>query len=633
MLYNTEEFPNYVRTAGKITIVTAFAGLMVFVAAFVIDFGTKTLNSVAAQNNYSTTTLKVLNTPPTFIVGAYEVIESSTSSPTNSGDVQQWSALGSDSNGAPYFLLICESSTATATANAAADSGSLGTAPPECAPGTVQYAVSAGTVSDTLATAATTTLEWGTGQFLEQQNWTAWVCDDDELSPQCSIASSSGLAATNSSPFNINNRPVLTDFYNDGPVDPGGTIQFLSTSTDLDTLDVEDSLTLVVCNTNTYNTSTNDCSAGFIASTTFPDILSDAVATYTVAAITRDDTYEAYGFLVDVHGHEAAANPIQFDFDVNNVAPTVLGGDINLNEGSDITLLTLGGQTTGFTLDFTIRDANSCVNALGGDEISTDSNDHLISVFRSNNSTTTCSGVAADYDPNDCYVNGVNTSVWNLSCTATTTCAGPTQDDIDYACDFPLWFLADPSDNGVNTPTAFEQSVWTAGLAASDDDFATGTMATTSISVELNSLAGIDIADANIAFGEVIPGANVNLTATSVAQNVGNTGLDQLVQGESMCDPIFSPGSCANSATSTIPASEQQFSSTSLQLYNSALATALSSTTPAEVELDIIKTTSTTSPAFGTTYWGIAVPASITLAGDYQGLNTFSAVVAEPTDW
>jgi hypothetical protein len=51
------------------------------------------------------------------------------------------------------------------------------------------------------------------------------------------------------------------------------------------------------------------------------------------------------------------------------------------------------------------------------------------------------------------------------------------------------------------------------------------------------------------------------------------------------------------------------------------------------VELDVNKSTSTSTPNEGVTYWGIAVPISITLAGNYNGLNTFTAVTAEPGDW
>lgn len=620
MLYKSDEFPKYVKTAGKITVFTALAGLTVFFFALVFDFSANELSKASAQT--ATTTLTVINTPPEFTLNPYEVVESSTSSPTNSGDVVQWAAIGTDSNSAPYFLLIC-STNASPTANAASGPGNLGSAPPACGGG-IQWGVSASTTSGSLATVSTTTVE----AMSESNDWYAWVCDDDPVNPRCNNIAEQGDYATSSSPFNVNHRPVLTNISNTGPVDPGGVIAFQSTSSDPDVVDAADEIYLVICGDTSYNTTTNTCDTNFIASTTI-SMLSDATATYTVASIIRDDTYVANGYLVDEHGHEASANPINSNFDVNNVAPTVLGGDIDLNGGSDLVLSVPAGETTGFTLDFTIRDANSCVNAASTSEIT----NFGVAIFRSNNSTTTCDSTSGSYDPNDCYASQLATTTWNLSCTATSTCASPLQDYVDYSCTFPLWFVADPSDSGPNTPAAFQATNWTAGVYGVDDDAAIGSMTTTSNPVDLTSFAAISIAADEIAYGGIEPGNDSGtLSATSSALNVGNTGLDQEVRGESMCSTFSATTSCPVSATSTIPENQQQFASTTLP-YGDVLALALSSTTNQEVELDVQKTTSTSTPNTATTYWGIAVPASITLAGSYQGLNTFTAVVAEPTDW
>lgn len=611
------------RTAGKITVVTALAGLLVFVVAFIFDIGSQELSKVSAQT--ASTTLTVLNTPPSFVVNAYEVTESSTSTPTNSGDTIVWSALGNDSNGAPYFLLVC-STNASPTPNAAADIFSLGTAAPDCGGG-IQWGVSTGTVSNTVATVSTTTTE--VAPFAEVNNWFAWVCDDDPSNPRCNTVPVQGYSATNSSPFNVNSRPVLTDFYNNGPLDPGGTLTFFSTSSDPDVVGGEDDIYLVVCQTNTdYNPVTNTCDANFLASTTI-SVQSDATAAYTLAAVVRDDTYPAYGYIVDSHGHEALANPIQANFDVNNVAPTVLGGDIDLNGGIDLVLSVPGGETLGSTLDFTIRDANSCLNAASSSEITNFS----VAVLRSGVGTTTCNASAGSYDPNNCYPSGVATTTWNLSCSAVTTCASPLQDAIDYTCTFPLWFVADPTDAGPNTPAALAADTWTAAVAGIDDDYATGTLATSSSPVDLTSFSSLDILANEIAYGGIEPGDDTGtLVATSTLINVGNTGLDQEARGDSMCGTYTTVTPCPVSASSTIPESEQKFSSTTLA-YSSPLALTLSSTTDKEVELDVPKTTATSTPQQGTTYWGIAVPISITLAGNYQGLNTFTAVTAEPGDW
>lgn len=625
MSYNTDQFPKYVRTAGKITIFTALVGLMVFMVAFVFDVGTHELNKVSAQT--ATTTLTVLNTPPVFTIEPYEVVESSTSTPTNSGDVIQWSSVGTDSNGAPYFLLVC-STNASPTANAAPDAGSLGTVPPDCGGG-IQWGVSVGTPSGSLATVSTTTEEAGTGQFLEIQEWYAWVCDDDPFNPRCVNTPSQGLYATSSSPFNVNDRPTFTTLINNGPVDPGASLTFYSTSTDPDVVGGADNIYLVVCGTNSdYNTTTNTCDANFISSTSL-SMITDASATYTVASIIRDDTYGAYGYIVDEHGHESLSNPLQADFDVNNVAPTVLGGDIDLNGGANLVLTLPATETPGFTLDFTIRDANSCLNAASSSEIT----GYDVAIFRSNQSTTTCDGSAGTYDPNDCYPNGLATTTWNLTCSAVTTCASPLQDFMDYTCTFPLWFVADPTDAGVNTPASFANTNWTAGVAGIDDDAATGAMPTTTLAVELNSFAAIGIEANEITYGAIEPGSDSGtLSATSTALNIGNTGLDQEVLGDSMCGTYSLATPCPSYATSTIPENQQKFASSSLS-YGSGLAIALSSTTNQEVELDVNKTTSTSTPNTADTYWGIAVPVAITLAGSYQGLNTFTARTAEAIDW
>ena len=608
-------------TAGKITILTALTGVMVFVVAFLFDAGTQQLNKVSAQT--ASTSLTVLNTPPSFTLNAYEVISSSSTNPTNSGDVVQWRAIGSDTNNAPYFLLICNTN-ASPTANAAPDLGSLGTVPPSCGGGATRWGVSAGTASGAAATVSTTTTE--VAPFLEDNNWYAWVCDDDPTNPRCNNIPVQGYSATNSSPFHVNKRPVLTDFGNNGPVNPGGTLTFYSSSTDPDTVPGEDTIKLVVCQTNSYNTTTNTCSSGFLASTTV-GVTADASAVYSLASIVRDDVYGAYGFIVDQYGHEALANPINENFTVNNVAPTTLSGDIVLNEGNDITLTVAADETTGFDLDFVLRDANSCVNTSGtpGSEFA----GYRAAVYRTAIGTTTCNSTAGSYNPNNCYPSQASTATWNLVCTPDTgTCSGPGDDTMTYNCEFPLWFVADPTD----AVSPYAADTWSAAVAGVDDDSAIGPLVA-GAARELISFTAIDLVTAEIPYGALEPGSNSGtLSATTELLSVGNTGIDQQVQGESMCTTFAVGNECPVSTTSTVPENQQKFASTSLS-YGSVLALSLSSTSPTEVELDINKTTSTSTPSSGLTYWGIAVPSSITLAGSYEGLNTFYGVTAEPGDW
>lgn len=638
MSYNKENFPQYVKTAGKISIATALTGLAVFLFAFVFDVGTQEFNRVSAQS--ATTTLTVLNTPPSFTLEPYEVIGSATTTPTNSGDVIQWSAIGTDSNGAPYFLLVC-STNASPTANAASGPGNLGSAPPVCGGG-VQWGVSASTTSGALATVSTTTAEGGLFSTSTPNQWYAWVCDDDPNNPRCNSIPSQGLYATSSSPFHVNSRPVFTAFGNNGPKDPGTDITFYSTSSDPDTLGGEQNIFLVVCSTNSdYNPSTNTCDANFIASTTI-NMTDDASATKTLAAILRDNTYAAYGYVVDQYGHEAVTNPINVNFVVNNVAPTISGGDISLNGGSDITLTTPGGETSGFTINFKLKDANSCLNAASSSEFAAVES-QLVSVFKSSLGTTTCDGTSGSYDPNDCYPSGVGTTTWNLSCSADYSCASPLSDEMDYTCTFPLWFIADPTDAA--SPDVLDN--WSVAVAGMDDDGLVSSMATTSNPKELITSPFFDIGNNSISYNKagagIEPGDNSGtLSATSTTINLGNAGLDQTLDGESMCGTFAVGNECKDSATSTIPEWRQQFATTSYAYDADATEGGvlldpnilqLSSSTVQELELNLQKPNSTSTQFTKNIYWGIAVPGTISLAGAYTGLNTFYMQVSEAVDW
>jgi hypothetical protein len=334
--------------------------------------------------------------------------------------------------------------------------------------------------------------------------------------------------------------------------------------------------------------------------------------------------------LVDQHGHTASTNPRVNNFVVNNVAPTILSGDITLNGGSNLVLTIPGNETTGYTLQFKVRDNNSCKNAANGSEIT----GYRVALHRSSFATTTCTGLSGSYNPNNCYASAVPTAVWNISCTASSTsCTGATDIDVIYNCTFPLWFVADPTDAGPNTPAAFAADTWKAAVLGTDDNGLSSSLVDGSSPVELISFTALDLISAQIPYGALEPGNNSGtLSSSTTVRSLGNTGLDQQVTGDSMCGTYSVPTKCRVSATSTIPENQQKFSSSSLS-YASAGSLTLSSTTAKEVELNVHKTTSTTTIQTGTTYWGIAVPIAITLAGSYKGLNSFIAKTAEAIDW
>ena len=627
MSYHNQEFPKYMHTAGKISVLAAIVGLAVFIFAFIVDVGHQEIQKVSAQT--ASTSLQVLNTPPTFVVEPFEITPSSTTTPTNSGDVVTWSATGNDANGADYYLLVCDQDIAPIPTQSGA---------PTCGGGAIQWGVSGATPSDDPATVSTTTIEFAddaSTPFDESNDWYAWVCDGDDFQPECIVNASQGVVATGSSPFNMNQRPVLNSAAPAGSIDPGETLTFTSDSTDPDTVDDPDELILIVCqNSGDYNPATDSCDANFLASTTAV-FTSNAEASTSTAAILRDGVRPAHAFLIDQHGHEALAN-FSADFTVNNVAPTVLSGDVVLNGGTDFVLTNAAaGETTGFSLDFTITDANSCVNTtdVSGSEIT----GFETAIYRTDVGTTTCNPTAASYDPNSCYENSQAPAVWNLNCTASSTsCSGATDDTIIYECTFPLWFVADPTDDGPH-----DGSSWSAAVAGIDDQFATSSLVQGATPVGLISAPYFSLVTAEIPYGGLAPGDGFsNLggptgSASTTIENIGNTGLDQELDGSAMCPPFVSTSSdCSLAGTSTVFAESQQFGTSTSITYGGVGAFTLPTTTiasPELLDLNVVETVATSTYAQGLTYWGIAVPGTVTVAGTYTGLNTFYQVI--DADW
>lgn len=627
MTYDFKSLPE-MNTVGKISIITAVSCVVIFAVVFLLNVGQKEVQKAIAQS--ATTTLTVLNTPPDWIATstfAIESIESSTSTPTNSGDVITWTGIATDSNSAPYFMIVCAEDVSPVAATAT-NISSLGTAPPSCAPGVVEWGVSASTTSGQQATVSTTTTE--SAPFSERERWYAWVCDDDPINARCNTATSTGNNATNSSPFHVNSRPVFSDFYNSGPADPGAQVVFYSTSTDPDIIGGEDEVQLIVCRDTDYNPATNQCGAGGTwATTTTPLPFASSSATSTLGSPLRDQDYGAYGYLVDEHGHEAigALQGAIATITVNNVAPTVTGSLIEIENGGNITLIVEGGETPGFTLNFTTVDNNSC-DAVGGglgDEVVS----YGVSLYPSGVGSTTCEIGIGPYNVNNCYTTAY--TPWNLVCVAsTTTCTGTDDPSMEWNCTFPLWFTADPTDNG---PRSGEN--WIAGVFAIDDDGASTTGSESDDPTQLGSLQGIALGSDSgfIPYPSLEPGSDSGSTnATNSILATGNVGLDQNISGEDMCTTFWdTPGlECQPSATHTIPALLQEFASTTFT-YGDGLA--MSSTSVTELESNIPKSTSTSSPSSGITYWGISVPGTISLAGSYTGMNSYQAVTAETADW
>jgi hypothetical protein len=615
-----KELPQYVNTAGKITILTAILGVALFAVVFLLNIGAKELQQVEAQG-MATTTVTVLNTPPQWTVDAQELTPSSTTTPTNSSTLVTWSAKATDSNGESYYLLICSNGNAPTANNAAV---------PTCGSGATRWAVSSFTASGASSTAATTTTE--VAPFAESNNWFAWVCDAVAVNPRCNSVAKQGTAPK-ASPFNVNKRPTFTMFRDNSPTLPGVTVTFFATSSDTDVVGAADTVRLIVCSSAAFSTSTDTCGALTLATSTLT--ASNPTATYVIPIPTQDQNYEARGFIVDNHGHEAsgATQGSNSVLTVSNATPSASAAQITLNGGNDIALAVEAGQTTGFTLQFVASDNNSC-DAVGGglgDEIT----DYVLSVYRSGIGSTTCNGTAGAYNPNNCYTSGLATSTWNLSCTASTTsCTGSTDTTQIYNCTFPLWYIADPTDFASSSLYAAQD--WRAAVSPIDNNSATGTFTQSSTAgIDVLAFLSMTLDTFAIPYGQLEPGQKTDpLSASTTILATGNVGIDERLTGESMCTTYTSAVNCRNSATSTIAESYQVFA-TSTVTYASATSSGhtLSSSTQKLLDINVRKSTTTSSQADGITFWGIHVPITLTLAGSYTGENTFYGVVSSPAQW
>lgn len=616
MSYNMKELPQYINTAGKITVITSLLGVAAFAVVFLLNIGAQELRQAEAQGN-ATTSVTVLNTPPQWTVDARELTPSSTTTPTNSGSAITWRAVATDSNAESYYLLICNNGNAP-TANPSAV--------PTCGSGAVRWAVSSFTTSATQASAATTTTE----AFAESNAWFAWICDAVAVSPRCNSLVKQGTGTT-SSPFNVNHRPTFTVFADNSPALPGATVTFTSTASDADIVAVADTVKLYVCSTAVFATSTDTCGGLLISSSTLS--ASNPTATYVIPIPTQDQNYGAFGYVVDNHGHEASggSQASNSTLTVSNATPSVSAAQITLNNGTNLTLTVGAGQTTGYSLQYVATDNNSCLNATAGNEITR----NIVSVYRSGVGSTTCNGTAGAYNANNCYGSRIATSTWNLSCTASSTSCGGAADTTQiFNCTFPLWYIADPTD-GTATSTQFSTQNWRAAVSAIDDNSATSTFTQSSIGQEVISFLAMALNTLAIPYGSLEPGQKTDpIVATTSVRATGNVGLDQLLTGKSMCTNFTNAVSCRNSATSTIADLNQVFGTSSVS-YGTATATGrtLSSTTQKELEINIKKSTTTSVQATGRTFWGINVPATITLAGAYTGNNTFYAKVGESAFW
>jgi hypothetical protein len=610
--------------AGKITALTAFLGVAIILVGVIIELPH---NGQFARANVATTSVTVLNTPPiwpgtgTNANDAQEHLGSSTSTPTNSGSTVTWKALATDSSGDNYYLLIC-SALASATPN--------NSAAPTCGAGRT-FGVSASTPSGTAATVSTTTYDGDATEFF---NWYAYVCDFN-VNSQCNWYAETG-SGTTSSPFVVNHRPSFSIFIDDSPQNPGQVVTWMSTSSDIDTYQSADpdTIKLFVCKAADFTGSA--CGAGGTwASSTYAT--TNASTTFTLENPKPDGTYASYGYVIDSHGAHASLGVAQGTDSalvVSNVTPTIAAASISLLDtdgAGPLNLTNPAGQTTGFSVQYTITDQNSCsTTAAFGSEITYG----LPDVYRSGVTQASCDQ-SNEYEANSCYTGTVATTTWNHSCTASSTsCLGTGDSDVIWTCTFPLWYVAQSTDgSGGATDPQFWAQNWLASVQAADNNYATSSLVEATTGNELNSFLAYNVSTSSIAYGGWQPGQDTGIVGNTPLdrtplQAVGNVGLDETLYGEHMC-PTYP--NCSGVAASTIFVNNQKYATSSIAYASATALTA--STSPVNYPIHVPKSTSTSNPASAITYWGIAVPSAITLSGDYIGVNTLIGVTSPSASW
>lgn len=602
------------KSAGKVTIFTVLFGVLLLSLAVLTDIKNGGLPSLALAN-LATTSVTVLNTAPAWTTDAEESSPSSTTTPTNTGTAVSWVGTATDSSNDSYYLIICKTG-ASSTANA----GSA----PTCGGGAGnQWAVSLLTVSGAVATAATTTTE----AMAESNAWYAWICDANLSNPQCNWVYKQGTYPTES-PFSVNHRPTFTIYADDSPKNPGQLVTWTTTASDTDVDGTADTVKMFVCKSADFTGT--DCGAGG-AWATSTLTASNPTSSYTLPDPKPDGTYNAYGYVVDSHNHSAAGGQQAVDsiLTVNNMTPTISSSTVSLLDTDgvgNLTLLTPQGQTTGFQVKFTVSDQNSCVTQASTTEIIS----MQANVFRSGVGSSSCV-TSGQYNANNCYPYAVGTSMWNVSCVQDVgSCINNTDSDATFTCTFPLWYVADATDGtGVaSTDPPFFAQDWLPSVFAADNNFASTTITQGSTSNELVSFLAYNVATTSIAYGGLQPGQSNNpIIQTTDMSATGNVGLDQTLYGLDMC--VTFPV-CTGYATSTIFVTNQVYGSSSVA-YGAGIPLAL--TPGAWFDINVGKTTVTTTPQVKNTYWGILVPGSITFAGDYIGRNTLIGVTGERANW
>ncbi len=524
---------------------------------------------VDAQSvDVATTTVTVKNAAPSFTVDPAESPASIATTPVNVGDSLSFTATGFDAENNDYYLLICDQDGATPGVDGAA---------PSC--DNTQFCVSNAASSTTQASCAYTV-----GAIAaESQAWVAYVCDNHSSEASCITNSNSG-SGDSGTPFFINHAPIFTAVNTtlDNQV-PGGDFTFLASVTDGDISGGADVLSLSVCDTNSWATSTG-CAGNELCTATSTS--ADVECSWTSSVPLVDQSYNYYAFVKDDNNMPATGNSQTNTYTVANATPSV--SSVLLNSGAPITLNIKGASAiTIYASSTSVTDDNGCAD--------------ITSATGTIYWSDATGGANCSADDNDCYPIPV-------ACTV-TGCGVFPDVDVIVECSADLAFFAIPTVAGDLNP--YGATDWMASIRAFDE---AASYASSSPGVELNVSTAIEVNEIEIVYGSLIANTDSGTdNATTTIVNAGNSPLDTDLIGDDMLRNGVGP--------EYIPALNQEFN---LANFAYGAGAPIASSSQTRVDTVIVRPTSAVDVE-DDIYWGIGVP--IILSGDYTGLNTFTAVL------
>jgi hypothetical protein len=528
--------------------------------------------------DFASTTVTVKNAPPSFTNGPKEDPISSTSSPTNFGDLVTFKGTAQDNENNDYYLIICSSNSVTASTTGGA---------PTCAVST--YCVSGLTNHDTEASCSHITTD---DTFpTEEVQWYGFVCDNHSGQGDCSVASQ-GNINTDGSPYVVNHGPTFSGV--NTTVDnlaPGGTFTFTTTASDPD-LTRSDTLVLFVCD-NPGTTTIAGCSSGQLC--TSSGAATNIACNFTDTSPTPHNSYTYYAHVFDSFGATSTGNYKSSNYTVINVVPVV--GAVALNGISNIDLNIKGASEIEVTVSAGVTDNNTC-----NDLFQATSTAYLSSL---------ASGPTCAANDNNCY-QYISTDCGLTECDGTDT-----DSDATYTCTTTFAYHATPTDIG-----DYSGDSWFARLAARDGTLVGYNDYTTPNGREVIAAEALDINQTAIPYGIIKSGMNSGTAnATTTVVNYGNTPLNTDVSGTWMSD-------IGN--TYHITEDNQEWSLSAG--FNYSAGTNLSSTSYANINVDIARPTTSLHDVVDDIYWGIGIPPG-QQSGDYYGSTTFLAAVDPAGTW